>query len=189
MRRLAAVVLVSLVSAAAADAHAPATAIGRAVEVLGSVPISYDPGAAVTDLEADGFNRIAGSNPKVAFMPASAANELAGGPNAIAAEIAKEAHLDGTLVVLVGTRLGAWSDDIGDDRLAELVRDAEKTDAGSTAQVVQSLVRGVQAEPTGGPPWGWIGGGLVIFAIALLGADRLIRGARRRPQDPECQRE
>ena len=124
-RRVALLVIVGLMCAAEAGAHAPTTAIGRAVEAFGSVPVSYDPGAAVTDLEADRFNLIVDANPKVAFMPASASSELAGGPNAIADEIAREANLDGTLVVLVGTKLGAWSDDIDDDRLAELVRDAQ----------------------------------------------------------------
>ena len=195
MRRLAALGLVSLICAAGAAAHAPTTAIGRAVLAFDSVPVSYDPGAAVTDLEADRFNAIAGSNPKIAFMPASAANEIAGGPNAVAGEVAREANLDGTLVVLVGTKLGAWSDDIGADRLAELVRkaetataesgpaptrdpdtgNAEPADTVSTAQVVESLVRSVQAEPTGGTPWGWIGAGLVLFAIAAIAVDRLIR--------------
>jgi hypothetical protein len=190
VRRLVAIGLVSLVCAAGAGAHAPTTAIGRAVVAFDSVPVSYDPGAAVTDLEADRFNLIVDSNPKVAFMPASARDEIAGGPNAIAEEIGREANLDGTLVVLVGTQLGTWSDDIGDDRLAELVREAETPpaetrnaetgeaesgEAKSTAQVVESLVRSIQAEPAGGTPWGWIGVGLATFAIALIAFDRLVR--------------
>jgi hypothetical protein len=176
VRRLAALGLVSLVCAAGAGAHAPATAIGRAVAAFGSVPISYDPGAAVTDLEADRFNLIVDSNPRVAFMPASAASELAGGPNAIAEEVAREADLDGTLVVLVGTRLGTWSDDIGDDRLAELVRDSQAANTGASAvEVVESIVRSVQAEPTSSTPWRWIGAGILIFAIALIAFDRAVR--------------
>jgi hypothetical protein len=176
VRRLVALGLISLVCAAGAGAHAPTTAIGRAVEAFGSVPVSYDPGAAVTDLEADRLNVIVGSNPKVAFMPASATDELAGGPNAIAEEVAREADLDGTLVVLVGTGLGAWSDDIGDDRLAELVRDSQATASGaSTIEPVESLVRSIQAEPTGGTPWGWIGLALAVFAIALIAFDRVVR--------------
>lgn len=178
MRRLAALALVSLVCAAEAGAHAPTTAIGRAVEAFGSVPVSYDPGAAVTDLEADRFNLIVDSNPKVAFMPASATSELAGGPSAIAEEVAREAGLDGTLVVLVGTRLGTWSDDIGDDRLAELVRDSQAANTGASAvEVVESLVRSVQAEPTSGTPWRWIGAGLAVLAIFLIALDRVRRRA------------
>ena len=178
MRRLAAFVLL-LVCAAEAGAHAPTTAIGRAVEAFGSVDVSYDPGAAVTDLEADRFNLIVDGNPKVAFMPASATTELAGGPDAIAEEVAREASLDGSLVVLVGTRLGAWSDDIGDDRLAELIRDAQAIDADSTYEVVEALVRSVQAEPAGSDtPWGWIGAGLLIFAVGLIALDRVVRRRR-----------
>lgn len=167
MRRLATLAIFCLVLAAEASAHTPATAIGRAVEAFGSVPVSYDLGAAVTDLEADRFNLIVDSNPKVAFMPASTSNELAGGPNAIADEIAREAGLDGTLVVLVGPKLGAWSDDIGDDRLTELVRDAEAR-GGPPFAKAESLVRSVQAEPTNDPPWTWIGVGLVLLAVGAL---------------------
>ncbi len=159
--------IVGLMCAAEAGAHAPTTVIGRAVEAFGDVPISYDPGAAVTDLEADRFNLIVDANPKVAFMPASASSELAGGPDAIADEIAREANLDGTLVVLVGTKLGAWSDDIDDDRLAELVRDAQ-TPGGPVVSTVETLVRSVQAEPTSETPWGWIGAGLLVLAVGVL---------------------
>jgi len=101
-----------------AHAHAPATAIGRAVEAFGQVSVSYDPRPVVSDVEAGGFPQIVGSNPKVAFMPASASSEIVGGPDTVVAEIAREADLARTLVVLVGAELGAWSDEIGANRLA-----------------------------------------------------------------------
>jgi hypothetical protein len=139
------------------------------------VSVSYEPGAAVSDVEAGNFPLIVGSNPKVAFMPASASSELAGGPDAIADEIAREAGLDGTLVVLVGAKLGAWSDDIGDDRLTELVRDAEAVDTGgSPAATVEALVRTVQDEPTGGTPWGLIGAALVVLMLIVLVAYHVV---------------
>ncbi len=47
-----------------AGAHTPATAIGRAVEAFGSVSVSYEPGAAVSDVEAGGFPHIVDSNPE-----------------------------------------------------------------------------------------------------------------------------
>jgi len=175
------VLLASLALSPGAHAHAPATAIGRAVEALGQVPVSYDNGSVVSDVEAGGFPLIVGSNPKVAFMPASASSEIAGGPDAIAAEVAREADLDGTLVVLVGTEPGAWSNDIGVDRLAELVAAAQRDKSGiSPTFVVESLVRSVQAEPVdSGPPWGWIGAALVGCAVlALFAFDQLVR---RRP--------
>lgn len=166
MQRLATLAVVTLVCAADAGAHAPSTAIGRAVEAFASVPVSYEPGAAVSDIEAGNFPSIVGSNPKVAFMPASASSELAGGPSAIAEEIAREAELDGTLVVLVGTSLGAWSDDIGEDRLAGLVRDARAGTAGaSPAAMVESIVRDVQSESTTETRWGRI-----VAALLILGA-------------------
>jgi hypothetical protein len=175
------VLLASLAFSSGAHAHSPATAIGRAVEAFGQVSVSYDNGAVVSDVEAGGFPQIVGSNPKVAFMPASAAREIAGGPNAIAAEIAREADLDGTLVVLVGTELGAWSNDIGADRLAELVAAARQDESGvSPAFVVESLIRSVQAEPVAsGPPWRWIGVALVV--LALVGLMVLDRRVRRHP--------
>jgi hypothetical protein len=122
------------------------TRIGRAVEAFGQVSVSYDNGAVVSDVEAGGFPQIVGSNPKVAFMPASAAREIAGGPNAIAAEIAREADLDGTLVVLVGTELGAWSNDIGADRLAELIAAARR--ACRTRQPSSLLSEACRRNPT-----------------------------------------
>lgn len=176
-----AVLLVALSLVESATAHAPTTAIGRVVEAFGSVPVSYDQGAMVSDVEAANFGPLVGSNPKVAFMPASAASEIAGGPNAIASEIADEANLDGTLIVLAGEKLGAWSDEIGDDRLLELVSAARSEKAGgSFATMVRSLVRGVQAEPVdAGPPWGLIGAVPVALAVGSLAAfDRLVR---RRP--------
>jgi hypothetical protein len=172
--------LAALVCVCDAGAHGPATAIGRAVEAFGSVSVSYEPGSAVSDVEAGNFPLIVGTNPKVAFMPASASSELAGGPNVIAEEIAGEAALDGTLVVLVGTRLGAWSEDIGEERLGELVRDAQALDTASPAGTVEALVRSVQDEPTGGLPSAVIGVALVVLASgAFVAYHRLTR--RRQP--------
>jgi len=163
-----------------ADAHSPATAIGRAVEAFGQGSVSYDPGSVVSDVEAGGFPAIAG-DVSVAFMPAEAETEIVGGPNAVAAEVALEAGVDGTLVVIVGRELGAWSEDIGDERLAELVSEASATrQAASPAVAVESLVRSIQAEPTDfDPPWGWIAAGMLAVAVgALVALDRAIR---RRP--------
>ena len=114
VRPLVVALLAVLTLAQSTAAHTPTTAIGRAVEAFGQVSVSYDPESVVSDVAAGGFPLIVGSNPKVAFMPAPAASEIAGGPNAVAAEIAREADLGGTLVVLV-TELGAWSNDIGAD--------------------------------------------------------------------------
>lgn len=178
MGRPLAVLLFALVLVEGTAAHGPTTAIGRAVEAFGSVTVSYDPGAVISDVEAGNFPRIVDSNPKVAFMPASAESEIVGGPNAIASEIAGEAGLDGTVVVLVGTKLGVWSDEIGDERLAQLVAVAVPSTPGdSLAPVVASLVRSIQAESVdSGPPWGWIGGVSLMIALgALVAFDRLLR--------------
>jgi hypothetical protein len=170
--------IIALAATGITEAHAPATAIGRAVLAFEQVTVSYDPGSVVSDIEAGGFPLIVGSNPKVAFMPSS---EIAGGPDAVAAEIAREAGLDGTLVVLVGTELGAWSDDIGADRLAELIAAARTDKSGSSpAVVVESLIRRVQAEPVdSGTPWGWIGAVFLGFAaVSLVAFDRLTKRSR-----------
>lgn len=181
-RAFLAAVVAALLLAASARGHAPTTAIGRAVEAFRQVSVSYEPGSVVSDVEASGFPHIVGRNPKVAFMPASAADEVAGGPDAIAGEIAREAGLDDTLVVLVGTELGAWSNDVGADRLADLITAARTAKTGtSPAAMVESLVRSVQAEPVdSGLPWGWVGAGLVVIALgALFAYDRSSR--RRSP--------
>jgi hypothetical protein len=178
---LLAVGLIALVYAREAGAHPPSTAIGRAVEAFGGVSVSYEPGSAVSDVEAGNFPTIVGSNPKVAFMPAEAETELAGGPDAIAEEVAREARLNGTLVVLVGTTLAAWSDEIGEDRLAELVRDAERTGT-SPATTVEALVRSVQDEPTENTPWALIGVALVVLASGAFVAYHWLT-RRRAPAD------
>jgi hypothetical protein len=180
VRRATALVLVALACAADADAHAPTTSIGRAVDALGGVSVSYEPGAAVSDVQAGGFPHLVDSNPKVAFMSASASTELAGGPDAIAGEIATEARLSGTLVVLVGTRLGTWSNEIREPRLAELVDEARASSAGgSPVATVESLVRLVQEESTDGRSWKWIAAGIAVIAIASLAL--LVRLSRRNP--------
>ncbi|HJR94282.1 MAG TPA: DUF6676 family protein [Gaiellaceae bacterium] len=173
-------VIAALASASGANAHGPTTAIGRAVAAFASVPVSYDPGAAVSDVEAGNFPTIVGANTKVAFMPASASSELAGGPDAIADEVAREAELDGTLVVLVGPKLGTWSDDIGDERLVELEREAQVAGGGSPAATVEALVRGVQAEPAdSSTPWALLG---IVLLVAAAGAVVLLHRLGRRPR-------
>lgn len=148
------------------------------MQAFESGSVSYEPGSAVSDVEAGNFSTFIGSNPKVAFMPAEARTELPGGPDAIADEIAREAELDGTLVVLVGTSLGAWSEDIGEDRLAELVREAHAAGGGSPAAMMDALVRSVQDERTGDTPWAVIGVVLVVLASGAFVAYHWI--ARRR---------
>lgn len=180
MRRSLALAIV-LLAASEASAHSPATAIGRAVEAFGQVPVSYDPGSVVGEVEAGGFPAIVGRDVKVAFMPAAATQEIVGGPDAIAAEIAREADLDGTLIVLAGAKLGAWSADIGEDRLGELVAlSGVSQSSASPAATVESLVRSVQAEPSRGrAPWGWIAG--VSLALCVGSLVVLDRWVRRRP--------
>src|SRR3990170_3368831 len=106
-----------------------AAASGRAVEALSQVPVSYAPAASVSELEGDGFLRLpgVGEGIVVAAMPAAALREIGGGPSAVARETAREAGVDGTIVVLAGQRLGAWSEDVPAARLAVLVRAAERT--------------------------------------------------------------
>jgi hypothetical protein len=171
-----------LASASEASAHAPATSIGRAVAAFGSVSVSYEPGAAVSDVEAGNFPHVVGSNPKVAFMPREAASELAGGPDAIASEIAREARLNGTLIVLVGTRVGAWSNEISDGRLAELEAEARASDAGGTpAELVGSLVRSIQTESADDTPWGWL---LAVIAALAIGSLLVLARISRRSGVP-----
>ncbi|MGH3132979.1 MAG: hypothetical protein ACRDNY_04425 [Gaiellaceae bacterium] len=140
MRRVLAVSVVLLVGAGEARAHSPATAIGRAVEAFGQVAISYDPGSVVSDVRGRWLSADRGHLcGQERDLHVTAEDEILGGPGAVASEIAYEAGLDGTLVVLVGTRLGAWSADIGDDRLAELVRNAGGAPGGSPAAAVENL--------------------------------------------------
>ena len=145
--------------------------------------MSYEPGAAVSDIEAGNFPHVVGSNPKVAFMRREAASELAGGPDAIAGEIAREARLNGTLIVLVGTRVGAWSNEISDERLAKLVSEARASNAaGSSAELVGSLVRSVQTESADSTPWGWL---LAVIAALAIGSLLVFARVSRRSAVPQ----
>jgi hypothetical protein len=180
--RLLTTSIVVLMLAAPAAAHVPGTAIGQAVSALGDVPVSYANGAAVSDLEADAFGRLpgVGDGISIAAMPSSALQEKVGGPDAVASEIAREARLHGTLVVLAGTRLGAWSDTIKPVRLAQLAAAAART-PGSPAARVTALVASVQAEPktsSGGTPWTAVI--IVAVAIAAVVAVAGVALARRR---------
>jgi hypothetical protein len=174
IRRLVFLLAVALVAAASAGAHGPATAIGRAVEALSQGAVSYDPLAAASDVEAAGFEALGGDGVAIAFLPEAALTEVPGGPQAVVAEIAREAALDGSLVALVGTQLAAVSDSIDPARLATLVRAAEGSQ-GSPAARLEVLTRAVRAEQPrdkGGALWNWIA---ALGGVALVGAAVLLR--------------
>jgi hypothetical protein len=167
--------------ASATSAHAPATAIGRAVIALREVPVSYHPDSELSDLEADGLLRVvgAGDRVRVALLPSAALTEISGGPEAVAEEIAAEADVDGTVVALVGRRLAAASDRVDQDRLRALARRSEAAyPRGPLAARVADLATRVTAEPTDdGRPWGAIAA--IVSALLLAGVVVLAMTARR----------
>jgi hypothetical protein len=186
-RSIVAAWLVASLVVAAAAAHPPGTTIGRAALALREVPVTYEPGALVSELEAEGLLRLADDRVRVALLPAAVLGDLpGGGASAVAAEIARDAALDGTLVVLTGGQLGAWSSEIKAGRLAALVRNVEATAGNaSRAAAVEMLVRHVKAEPKPRrPPWTLI---TVVGSIALLVA-LFALGRARRPAPPERSR-
>ena len=145
--------------------------------------MSYEPGAAVSDIEAGNFPHVVEPNPKVAFMRREAASELAGGPDAIAGEIAREARLNGTLIVLVGTKVGTWSNEISEERLARLVSEARASNTdGSSAELVGSLVRSVQTESVDSTPWGRL---LAVIAALAIGSLLVLARVSRRSAVPQ----
>ena len=126
---------------------------------------------------------VVGSNPKVAFMRREAASEMAGGPDGIAAEIAREARLNGTLIVLVGTKVGTWSNEISEERLARLVSEARASNTdGSSAELVGSLVRSVQTESVDSTPWGRL---LAVIAALAIGSLLVLARVSRRSAVPQ----
>ena len=173
MRPGALVCVLAFVFAAPVAAHVPGTAIGQAVQVLRAVPVSYENGAAVSELEADAFGRLpgVGEGIAVAALPYTALQEVTGGSNSVAKEVAQEAGLHGTLVVLAGGHLGAWSDEISPARLQGLVRQAR----------VAALVASIQAEPRPSgqdSPWTTI---LIMLALlCAVGTLLLVVAGRRR---------
>jgi hypothetical protein len=181
VRAIPIALLLALVAAGGAAAHAPGTAVGQAAQALRSTPVSYANGSAVSDLEADRFLRLpgVGGGIRVAVMPPSAAQEVQGGPYAVAAEIAREADVHGTLVVLVGGYVAAWSDELAEPRLRELVGQAGRS--GQPATQVTELVRLVNAEApadSGSRSWAWLAAGAVAV-VALMAALTLYARRRR----------
>jgi hypothetical protein len=179
MRFRLAFFLSALALAPSATAHVPGTAIGQAVLALRDVPVSYENGAAVSELEADAFVRLpgVGDGIYVAAMSAAALSEQDGGPDRIAREIAREAGLRGTLVVLAGQRLGAWSDEISRRRLDMLVSSA----TGTPAARVVALVASVNTEPKqegGGASWAVLVAAAAV-ALAAAGLTSVILRRRR----------
>jgi hypothetical protein len=185
IRRLLVALLVCAAFPGGVGAHPPGTAIGRAVTGLQQGPVTYDSGAAIGEQEADGLLRVVCPDPRVrvALMPAEALTELpAGGGSAaaVAAEVAREADVGGTIVVLAGRRLGVWSEDISPERTGVLVQEAEQAyPAGPLSLRVTELVGRLRAEPVdAGTPWGVIAAVVSIVAIAALAG--LHVGLRRR---------
>lgn len=165
-----------------AHAHAPTTGIGRAVAAFEDVPVSYDPASPLTELDAEAPLRSgAGNRLHVALLAASATQELPGTPDEVAAEIAREAALTGTLIVLVGTRFGAWNDEIGRERLDELIVGAS---GGRRSPAVElgEVVRAVAAEPKddSGLPWSWV----VVTTVGVLAGLVFLARRTRPPAGP-----
>ena len=173
-------------SAAPALGHAPGTAIGRAVAALRVGQLSYDPGSPLSEIDSGAIERRLLSAPAiaVALMPAAALQEVTGGPSRLALEVARESARTGTVVVLAGRLLGAWSDAMPLDRLEKLVKaveDAHRAD-GSVVALLDLVGRiGAEAKPASGggssAAW-WIAGG---GAAALLVAATLVLLRRAAP--------
>jgi hypothetical protein len=164
-------------TAAPALGHAPGTAIGRAVTALRVGQLSYDPGSPLSEIDSGAIERRLRSARAiaVALMPAAALQEVTGGPSRLALEVARESARTGTVVVLAGRRLGAWSDAMPLDRLGELVNaveDAHRAD-GSVVALLDLVGRiGAEAKPSSGgssAAW-WIagGGGAALLVAATL---------------------
>ncbi len=105
-------------------------------------------------------------------MPADALSEQPGGATAVADEVAREASVGGTVVVLAGRQLGVSSEDVGADRAAALVREAERAyPTGPLSLRAGHLVSLLREEPVdAGPPWGVIAAVGSAIVLALLAA-------------------
>ncbi len=126
---LLALALVALAGAPVAGAHTPATAIGGAVLAFDSVSVSYEPGAAVSDVEAGNFPTIVGSIRRWRLCP----------PRRRASWRAAETRSPKRSRGRQGSRhprrprrreARCLERRIGDDRLVELVRDARPSTRG-----------------------------------------------------------
>ena len=195
LRRLALLLVLPLSALAPASALAQATAaptIQEAVGALRANTVYVDPEAerALTDTEADQLRaRIAeaGGDIYIAVLPAGAAEETGGDPDAVGPRLAREVDREGVYGVLVGSRFRAGN--LGEDTpAAELAAEAiEAKRADGAAAVLDDFVSRVgrtrRGEDTGGRRGtvdrSWL---LVLLAggAGLLGFAQLRRRRARR---------
>jgi hypothetical protein len=176
----------------------PASAQGRldrAAEALELDPVYVDPDAerAINDRQADELRAAiadSGAGPVyLAVLPAEAANEAGGDPDAALRRIAFTVRESGTYGVVIGQEFRAGAEDtLPAGRAGELAREAVQAETGNgTAAVLEDFVSRVAAERTeaGDESDGGGGGGfpvflvvLVLIAVGLFGFSRVRRRQR-----------
>lgn len=109
----AALSLVSLAIAAPALAHGNEPVLPEAIAALeqGPIYVDYDARPSLTERDADRLGRAldARGHVFVAVLPSSVSEEPSSSPAGVAATLGAKVGREGTYVVSVGGRLGAWS--------------------------------------------------------------------------------
>jgi hypothetical protein len=179
---VATVLAASLAFPAVAAAHENKPVFPDAVAALkaGSIYVDYDAKPSLTELEADQLGRRldAEGHVFVAVLPAAAAAEVRTSPDGLAAKLGADVGRDGTYLVSVAGRLGAWSNVLAPSHLRPLVANAR----GSLDQRLTSVVAGLPPpaaeEDSNWKAFGIAAGVMVAFSLVLLAAVRRRRVRR-----------
>jgi hypothetical protein len=196
---LIALAAATLAVAAPARAQQTATRLDEAAQALESKPVYVDPDAqrALSAREVDRLReaiRRQDAGPLyLAVLPASAAEEAGGDPDAALREIALSVDEPGTYAAVIGDsfRAGATDGVLPPGEAGALAGQALEAEAGNgTAAVLEDFVRRVAEARAGGGEGGGAasdgGGGFPVFLLLLLGLPlALFAFARRRQRKRE----
>jgi hypothetical protein len=176
---LAVLVAVSLAVPVTALAHENKPVVPDAVAGLkaGSIYVDYDARPSLTELEADQLGRRldAEGHVFVAVLPAAAADEVKASPDGLAAALGEDVGRDGTYVVSVAGRLGAWSNVVAPSHLRPVVANAR----GSLEQRLNTVVATLPP-PAAEEDSNWTAFGIAAAVIVALSLVLLAAVARRR---------
>jgi uncharacterized membrane protein YgcG len=196
MRLLAATFALFLLLTGSAGAQGT---LERAAEALALDPVYVDPDAerAISEAEAEDLRAAvdeSGAAPMyIAVLPADAAREARGDPEAALRALARTVHEPGTYAAMIGDSFTAVATDpLPAGRAGELASEALDAERGNgTAAVLQDFVRRVGDEFAAGAPADESGDGggfpfvlvaVLVLVVGLFGFTRVRRHRREREE-------
>jgi hypothetical protein len=199
VRMLITFLLGSLALTGAASAQTTIGALGETAEELRSTPVYSDPDAerALSENEVERLREAIRENDAgplyLAVLPASAADEAGGDPEAATRELALSVGEPGTYAAVIGDsfRAGDLGDVLPEGAAAALATEAlDAQRGGGVAAVLEDFIRRVGAVRRGGDAPGSSegGGGFPVWLVVLLAIPLALFGVsrwRRRKREAE----